>query len=344
MEQLLNGADKTYPRLRASVTTSSTGVELHTEREIFDIEPSENFTETELAGILTRLDGTKSLGEQATLANCDNTTMTHLLQPALALGLIDDAGKPQARSGLAVLSGLEQTINRLLEDLVFAGPFWTRILHEPESLDLRVFYGFGIENWFFLFHEHEFDSAVLSYPTNTRIRAMLNEFYQEEHRHDDIVVRAFESLGIKKSDLIEARPLPTTTSLIKMLSWWARTDPLFFMATIGVLEGRLDTEPEGLDGHVVYDSFLAACERAHVPASYVEPMRAHAKVNASHNHGSVSRELFAELAGADELAERRWQGKAHLFMETYAAFFNGILSYYSKPENPLLRKPVKTSR
>lgn len=344
MEQLINQASAMYPRLRADVTIGATQIELHTGREVLEVQPPEELTADALTGLLTRLDGTKSFEEQAVLADLDSVTLDRILRPALAMGLIDDARQPCASSGLAVFSRLEDTLNRLLEDLVFSGPFWTAILHEPETLDPRVFYGFGIENWFFLFHEHEFDSAVLSHPASNRMRAMLNEFYHEEHRHDDIVVRAFEPLGIRKSDLIESRPLPTTTALIKMLSWWARTDPLFFMATIGVLEGRLDTESEDLNGRVVYDSFLAACERAQVSTSFVEPMRAHAKVNASHNHGSVSRELFAEVAGVDALSENRWLGKAHLFVETYAAFFNGILAYYRNPHNPLLRIPVTTDR
>jgi len=122
-----------------------------------------------------------------------------------------------------------------------------------------------------------------------------------------------------------------------MLSWWARTDPLFFMATIGVLEGRLDLDGGG-SGRVAYDSFLAACDLLPLPSSFVEPLRAHAKVNAGHDHAAVSRELFAALPGVDPAAEERWGAKTHLFMEAYAGFFNGIHDYYRDPSRPLLRR------
>ena len=70
----------------------------------------------------------------------------------------------------------------------------------------------------------------------------------------------------------------------------------------------------------------------------MEPLRAHARVNASHGHAAVSRELFAHLDGVDEPTVKRWLGKAHLFVECYAAFYDGVLAYYSDPGRPLLRR------
>jgi TENA/THI-4/PQQC family protein len=325
------------PRLRARVEVLDGGIELHTDQGVFDVEPLPGLTAEELAGVLRRLDGRSDLDEIVRTSGVGPDQLAAIIRPAVVAGLVDDAGPPAARSGLAALSRLEGVYNRLLEDLVFTGPFWRAILSDPGSLCANVFYGFGLENWFFLNSETRFDAPVVSHPTSAAMRAMLQEFFHEEHRHDDIVVRAFQPLGITKPDLLRARPLPTTTALVNMLTWWSRSDPLFFMATIGVLEGRLDSDSEGSDGRVVYDSFLAACDAVSLDPGFVEPLRAHAKVNAGHDHGAVSRELFAEVAGVDAATEQRWWAKAHLFVEVYAGFFNGVLDYYSDPGRPLLR-------
>lgn len=326
------------PRLVAETKVSdSGGVELHLPDEVLEVTPPDGVGLDDFIAVLRRLDGARTLEDLVRETGLDRGVLDEIVAPAVAWGLIDEGAAPQASAGLAVLSRLEDLLNRLLEDLVFSGPFWRALQERPESLPRNVFYGFGLENWHFLFRENEFDSAVLAHAENARVRALLNDFYQEEHRHDDIVVRAFAPLGISRDDLMRARPLPTTTALIKSLSWWARTDPLFFAAGIGVLEGRLDSESEGPDGRVVYDAFLAACAKAGLDPAFVEPLRAHARINAGHGHDLVSRELFAEVPGIDAETERRWHAKAYLFMETYAAFYNGILEYYSDPANPLLR-------
>lgn len=326
------------PWLRASLRIGDKGeAELHTSGGVLEVEAPEGMSRDDFLGLLRLLDGSRTVEDLERETGLDGEKVREVVEPAVVWGLVDDGAAPAASSGQAVLSRLEDVLNRLLEDLVLAGPFWRRILEHPEDLPHNVFFGFGLENWFFLFRESEFDSAVLALAESADLRVMLNDFYQEEHRHDDIVLRAFQPLGIARDDLLRARPLPTTTALIKMLSWWARTDPLFFVATIGVLEGRLDPAGDALDGPVAYDSFLAACDRIGLDPGFVEPMRAHARVNAGHGHGSVSRALFARVPGVDPETERRWHAKAHLFMEAYASFYNGILEHYGDPRRPLLR-------
>jgi hypothetical protein len=329
------------PCLRATLRIGEKGeVELHTSSGVLEVEAPEGMSRDDFLALLKLLDGSRTIEDLECETGLDSKAVREIVEPAVVCGLVDDGAVPTASSGQAVLLRLEDVFNRLLEDLVFAGPFWRKVRECPQELHHNVFFGFGLENWFFLFRENEFDSAVLALAESADLRGMLNDFYQEEHRHDDIVVRAFRPIGVTRDDLLRARPLPTTTALIKMLSWWARTDPLFFVATIGVLEGRLDSDggdESGPEGHVAYDSFLAACDRIGLDPSFVEPMRAHAKVNAGHHHGSVSRKLFARVPGIDAETEQRWHAKAHLFMEAYAAFYNGILEHYSDPRRPLLR-------
>jgi hypothetical protein len=325
------------PILRARPEVNETGaIELHTKQGIFDVDPVDGVSRDQLLRVLRHMDGQTKISDLSHLVDVDVGRLKAIIEPAVTMGLVDDLSRPEARSGLAALSAVEDLMNGLVDELIFQGPFWRAVTERPESLHHNVFYGFGLENWFFLYNETLFDGPVVSHPASAALRAMLQEFNHEEHRHDDIVVRAFAPLGITKKDLLRARPLSTTTALINLLSWWSRTDPLFFMATIGILEGRLDVEGDGENGPI-YDSFLEACDRVGVRSDFVQPLRAHAKVNAGHDHGAVSRELFAEVVGVDREAEQRWRGKTCLFVETYAAFFNGVLDYYSQPDRPLLR-------
>jgi TENA/THI-4/PQQC family len=325
------------PRLLAEFQIVDGALQLVTASGTLDVEPSEGITSQQLAEVLGRLDGSRTIEDLASETDLNIKLVSTLLATALEWGLLGDAVPPEGTSGLAALSRIEDILNFLLEELVFAGPFWKAITENPEKLHHNVFYGYGLENWFFLKQESEFDSAILAYAESGTIRSMANDFYHEEHRHDDIVLRGFEFLGITGDQLAKARPLPTTTALIKQLSWWGRTDPLFFIATIGILEGRINASSMPSEGKVAYDSFLEACDKIGLAAEFVEPIRAHARVNAMHDHGTVSREFFAEIPGVDDMSQRRWEAKAHVFMETYAAFFNGILRYYNVGDNPLLR-------
>lgn len=326
-------------RLRARAVPAGDVVELHTDEEVFDVVPDADLDARGLSELLSRFDGSRSVTDVAADAGLTADRVWEVISPAAQLGLVDDLRAGQGRSGLAAISDVEGQLSPLMDALVFEGPFWRAMTEDPESVPRNVYYGFALENWFFLNSETRFDSAVVSYPPNARIRAMMQEFFHEEHQHDDIVVRAFEPLGISKADLLRSRPLPTTTGLINLLTWWARTDPLFFMATVGLLEGRLeDAESPDAD----YDSFLAACREIGLDEDFVGPLRQHARVNASHHHGSVSREVFAELPGVDDDTVARWRGKAHLFVETYAAFFQGVLDYYSDSANPLIRLVERT--
>ncbi|MBB4915797.1 hypothetical protein [Streptosporangium saharense] len=284
--------------------------------------------------LLGRLDGSRTIEDLERETGLDGEVVREVVEPAVGWGLIDEGAVPVVSPGTAALARLEGLLNDLLEDLVLTGPFWRRILERPQRLHPNVFFGFGLENWFLLSRESGLGSAVQTLAENADLRQALDDFDRRGSRHDDVAVRAFRSLGATRGDLLRARPLPTTAALIKMLSWWARTDPLFFVATLGVIEERLEADNEE---PVARCPFLAACETVGLTPGFVEPMRAHARAGAARRHGALSRALFARMPGIDEETERSWQAKAHLFMETYAGFCDGVLDHYSDPHRPLLR-------
>jgi hypothetical protein len=327
------------PRLYAQVDSSADGLRLFTASGELSLEPTDDITASQLLDLLRRLDGNRTIQDLADEVGLDRRQIASVLQVALEWGLLGDESTPQAISGLAALSQIEHTLNYLLEKLVIAGPFWSAIVHEPERLHPHVYYGFGLENWFYLDSAQEFSAPVLAHVETRELRRLVGDFHHEEYLHSDIIVGAFEFLGITEKELGRSRPLPTTTALVKSLSWWARSDPLFCLVAIDVLEGRQPNKPVADPNatKVAYDSFLAACDKLGLRDDFVEPIRNHVRINALDEHTSVCREFFTAVPGVDRATLARWQAKAHLFMECYAAFFNGMLAYYGDGKNPLLR-------
>jgi hypothetical protein len=184
-----------------------------------------------------------------------------------------------------------------------------------------------IENWHFLFRESYFDAPVLSYVPNTAVRLLLNKFFQEENGHDEILMKALNFVGLSRADMSDAIPLPQTMGLCNALAYWAHNDPLFFFATLGLLEGQ----------GMKQDSFIDACERAELPAPFIEPLRIHANINLGAGHGNLTRLIFQQIPLIDELTVNRLKAQIPLFVEIYDAFYAGVWRYYSSDE-PLLRR------
>lgn len=284
----------------------------------------------QLMTMLTALDGRTPAATLAAVSGLSDQEVHEALTELDTGGFLDDPAEPQVKTAIDVMFSIEDELNRLFSEQVEASRFWQEVVGQPESVPENVYFGMAIENWHFLYREHLFDSAVLTYPNSRKVRAEINHFYIEEHQHDDIVLKAFGPLGITPEQMHRARPLPTTMALVNGLAWWARTDPLFFFATISVLEG-------GLGGSGDTDSFIEACQRKGLPPDFVGPLQIHARINNSHGHGQVSREILDLLPGVNPSDEARLRGQCQLFMELYANFYNGIWDYYSQPGQPLLR-------
>lgn len=246
--------------------------------------------------------------------------------------LLDDAEPPRSRSGLDVLLELEDLANDLHERIMYNNVYWAALRDPAPDLPLSVMHGFCIENYHFLFRESYFDSPVLSYQPATRVRLIMNEFYREEYRHDEIILRSLNSIGISRDDLADTMPLPQTMALCNALSWWASTDPVFFFTTLGILEGKDIKEGE-------QDFFLDACDALGTDPAFVNPMRAHAHINRDSEHGNLTRAIFREIPCLDDATIRRLRGQTHLFFELYDAFFTGIWDFYSKSPALLRRVP-----
>lgn len=232
-------------------------------------------------------------------------------------------------SGRQLILLVEDRYNRLSSRTLQVNPFWRAMVERPADVPDTVFHGMCIENYHLLCRESYFDAPVLSFPGNRRVRALLNAFYTEEIGHDRILLKALESIGLTEEDLAASIPLAATMALCNSLSYWARHDPLFFMTTLGPLEGR----------DVDVDSFVRAAEVKGVPEPFVGPIRLHAHINRDSEHGLLTREIFEEVPVVAADDARRVLELTRLFIAVYDRFYTAIWDHYSalEPGASLLR-------
>jgi len=222
---------------------------------------------------------------------------------------------------------IEDAYNWHTADIVQKNPFWVSILNEPEEVPEAVYHGLCIENYQLLFRESYFDSPILPYSGNRRVRELVNEFYVEELGHDKLLLKSLNYIGLSEADLFESIPLPGTMALCNALSYWARVDPLFFFTTLGVLEGR----------EVEVDSFVVAMHRKELAKEFVGPIETHANINKNAGHGALAREIFEEIPGISGIDAQRMLLQAKQFILIYDRFYRGIWEHY-RTAGTLLRQ------
>ena len=279
---------------------------------------------------LLRLDGKTSLADIVGAEPALSVDAVEALVASLdAAGLIDDATVLPYRSGAEAILEIEERIEVCCASTIYQNPFWRTCLaaRGPGDVPQRLATGMVIENWHFLFRESYFDAPVLSYVSNTAVRRLLNEFFAEEYGHDEILLKSLNFVGLSRDDMRDAIPLPETMGLCNALAYWAHNDPLFFFATLGLLEGQ----------GMKHDSFIEACDRAGLPDAFVGPLRTHANINIGAGHGNLTRLIFRQIPAIDEVTIQRLKAQVPLFVDLYNAFYSGVWRHYTG-DGPLLRR------
>lgn len=314
------------PRLIPDISVGATGLMLGERHTLV----ARAVPQAVLERTLRRMDGTTELdriiAEEPALPR---EAADDLVASLDGLGLIDDAALPAYRSGSEVILELEELVEARCETTIYRNPFWTTCLAAtaPGDLPQRLATGMVIENWHFLFRESYFDAPVLSYVPNTAVRLLLNAFFSEEYGHDEILLRSLVHVGLTREDMQDAIPLPETMALCNALAYWAHNDPLFFFATLGLLEGQGMKE----------DSFIEACTRVGMDDAFVGPLRTHANINIGAGHGNLTRLIFQQIPAIAEADVRRLKAQMPVFVDLYDAFYSGVWRHYTG-DAPLLRR------
>lgn len=236
------------------------------------------------------------------------------------------AGPQAAIPGARLILDIEDLQSRLMSRTIQRNPFWRAMQDDPEKAPDRLFHGLCVENYHLLFRESYFDAPVLSYAANTEVRLLLNEFYCEEIGHDRILLKALNAIGLTEEALFASRPLRGTLALCNALSYWARHDPLFFLTTLGPLEG----------GDAEVDSFVEACRRKGLPEAFVGPIANHARINREGDHGNLTRKIFSAIPAVSAADCERLMRQTHMFIAIYDDFYLNLFEHYGRG-GPLVR-------
>jgi hypothetical protein len=221
-------------------------------------------------------------------------------------------------TGKALILEVEDLYNRLSSETLQRNPFWRALVDTPETVPASVYHGFCIENYHLLYRESYFDSPALSFPTNEQVRTKFNRFYCDELGHDRLLLKSLESLGLTAEMLFRSVPLHGTMALCNTLSYWSRHDPIFFLTTLGPLEGR----------EVEIDSYVTAARRKGLPKEFIDPIMAHANINKNDAHGLLTRDLFACIPVVSQGDATRILRQTPLFISIYDRFYSCIWNHY----------------
>ncbi|HEX2872053.1 MAG TPA: hypothetical protein VHP33_12370 [Polyangiaceae bacterium] len=315
-----------HPKLACAVHQTPDAVILSHGAYEFDVELT-GLAPADFGAIAAQLQGAATVDSiYASLPENLRPHLSTVVRELERMSLLDDMARPAARPALDVLYELEDLTNELLDATVYQNPFWVNLQAPVLGFSANVLYGFAIENYHFLARECAFDSPLLSFPGSATIRKMMNDFYVDEHGHDGLVasgIRALDSVGISTDALADSVPLPTTQTLCHALTYWAYSDPVFFLSTLGLLEGKQQKK----------DSFISACERFGLDERFVAPIRNHANINLKGGHANLSRLIFEHLPPLDAPTVERLRRSTRLFIEIYDRFFSGVWEHYSQAGN-----------
>lgn len=281
----------------------------------------------ELLRPLKLMNGQRTVNEISVAAKMDRRRVSALVRSLDHVGLTTDDTSPNARPALEVLFELEDLANDWLYQSIYRNIFWKNLLADPARVPLNVLYGMAIENYHFLFRESYFDAPALNYPSSTKARVLMNEFYAEEYGHDELILKGLNAVDITREDLADTVPLPTTMGLCNSLAFWARYDPVFFFSTLGVLEGK----------DLQVDSYVTACERRGLSENFIKPIRSHAEINMNAEHGNLTRAMFAHLPALSASTVLRMKAQTRLFVRLYDGFYTGIWNFYATSKSLLRR-------
>ncbi len=303
-----------------SVVIERDGIPLLLETEVLPTD--------KLLDLLNALDGKRTLDEikqDFPPITCEE--LAEFVETLDRNALIDVTDAYQFKSGVEALFELEDTLNELLHDKLYQNVFWKNCQQERVTIPKNILYGLAIEHYHFLFRQNYFDAPILARRNTGEIRELMLDFFHDEYRHDTIILKALNAIGISEEDLVDTMPLPTTLSLCNALTYWSNNDPLFFFLTLSVLEGK----------DLAKDTYVDICKKVGLDQAFIKPIESHANINLKHQHGNLTRLIFKNIPHVDAFNLRRLKSTLHLFVAMYDNFYTEVWQHYTDAPKLLRR-------
>ena len=317
-----------YPKLASNVNIYRDQIIFYRDGQYFGFETKGLSAET-LQTLFVMMDGTRSIGELQELFAPDNPEVIEsILEGLEEQALLDDATPLTIHSGIDTLLELEDFTNELLETTVEGNLFWKPITSTESELPSSVLYGFGIEHYHLSCHRWNWDFPVLGCQNYTKVQQLINQLYGQEYGQDQLWLKALNAIGISDQDLNDAIALPETLAIGNALAYWANSEPLVLLITLGVLKRQ---------AYHHLASYLAACEQVNLESGFIDPIRELVNSNLTGESENLIHCIFQDIAHVDQQTRQRLGDQIYLFIEMYNNFYRAIWNYYSSTSDLLRR-------
>lgn len=332
-QPLIDGESKqsltiNYPKLACNVNIYPDQTVFYRDGQYFGFETSGLSAET-LQTLFVMMDGTRSIEELQELFAPDNPEVIQsILQGLEEQALLDDATPFKVHSGIDTLLELEDFTNDLLKTTVEGNLLWKPITSSESELPITVLYGFGIEHYHLSCHRWNWDFPVLGSQNYTKVQQLINQLYGQEYGEDQLWLKALNGIGISDEDLKDAIALPETVAIGNALAYWANSEPLVLLSTLGVLKRQ---------AYHHLSSYLAACERVNLESGFIDPIRELVNRNMTGESENLIHRIFQDIGHVDQQTRQRLGDQIYLFIEMYNNFYRAIWNYYSCTSDLLRR-------
>lgn len=231
-------------------------------------------------------------------------------------GLLVEAGAPNShrRNGKCVITRLEQESLRYIEENPFSS--LSKILESGQASQ-ELLLGLAFEYYYLTTAAYDAISPSIGRLHGQQRQIML-EFLLGEYRHDKFMIKSLLAYNVSNETILAATPHPYTRAITDMLTYWASTDPLAFMASLYVLEGRDDGAK----------LFIELLKKNKLPDGYLDGINEHEYANSDEEHGDISRELFSVIEYISEEEEARIAAKVGQMQTLIARRDDELCRYY----------------
>ncbi|MED4590508.1 iron-containing redox enzyme family protein [Priestia flexa] len=311
-----------YPKLRKNVKIieNEEFITINYHGNSLDIGPSDTINIFDIKNFINLLNGKNSVEDISSKSNCFTKEQVINYIDILDDYLLLEEGKEfqfKGKSGLNFILELEDYYSSW-QNFSNETNLTKKILDKKASKNLLV--GFAFEYYHVTRRCHEcLTPAIAKSHGETRLKVF--DFFIEEYRHDKLLIKSLTSLGFERSEIEDSMPLPYTQAIMNMLSKWAHTDILSFMAGIFIFEGS------DYDGLAYKDALK---EYSDLPEDFAKYQNTHGDINIEGDHGHVTRDFFMDIDYISEEDQRRVIKNIRILNELHLRMHQNTIDYYDK--------------
>jgi len=285
-----------------------------------------------LGALWPLIDGTRTVADLMRCCHWDGVRTREMLQSLYEHGLVVNA------------SGTPVPPLAFHDHAISIGKMWVSLLTEKTGLSQalasaqmtqRLLLGWLLDRYHYVAGTASHVSCAIANAPNQRLELMLSEHLSEEYWHAMWLASGLRAAGLSDRDIKASLPLPATLGAINFLRWIASTNILGYFLTLGVRESHA-AESQGQEREI-----WQRWESSHLlPQEALAPYRDHKLLDMEHDHGSISAEVFVDLAPVVETQQQALLCVLTHFARLTAEASAAVLRYYDDVSNPIVCLPT----